>query len=349
MTDCEASLGEKPKRPLSAYNLFFQNERKKLLHTLPTRPQGKPRHSHGKCGFANMAKIIAKKWKNGEIDAQDRVLFEQMAQKERLRYKREMSEYKKQKLLALKSRKKNHVRSKEIQLESGHMLDNSSRSQDGVPSSELISYSSLVSFQEQPCPGSSSYNADEGAPGDGRSVSGQMLDNRSRSQDDVPSSELISYNSLVSFQEQPCPGSSSYNADEGAPGDGRSVSGQMLDNRSRSQDDVPSSEHSSYSSLASFQEQSRPGSSSCNDDESAPGDGRSVSESSSTPRPELSQEHLIAQVSHLIPANPSFPDDGHSDSNDLRIPGHSNLPIEQLARNLGDECVKLFIELFRLD
>ena len=296
MTDCEAGLGEKPKRPLSAYNLFFQSERKKLLHTLPTRPQGKPRHSHGKCGFANMAKIIAKKWKNGEIDAQDRVLFEQMAQKERLRYKREMSEYKKQKLLALKSRKKKQVRSNEIQLESGQMLDNSSRSQDGVPSSELISYSSLVSFQEQPCPGSSSYNADEGAPGDGRSVSGQMLDNRSRSQDDVPSSEL-----------------------------------------------------SSYSSLASFQEQSRPGSSSCNDDEGAPGDGRSVSESSSTPRPELTQEHLIAQVSHLIPANHSFPDGGHSDSNDPRIPGHSNLPIEQLARNLGDECVKLFIELFRLD
>ena len=296
MTDCEAGLGEKPKRPLSAYNLFFQNERKKLLHTLPTRPQGKPRHSHGKCGFANMAKIIAKKWKNGEIDAQDRVLFEQMAQKERLRYKREMSEYKKQKLLALKSRKKKQVRSKDIQLESGQMLDNRSRSQDGVPSSDLISYSSLVSFQEQPCPGSSSYNADEGAHGDGRSVSGQMLDRRSRSQDDIPSSEL-----------------------------------------------------SSYSSLASFQEQSRPGSSSCNDDESAPGDGRSVSESSSTPRPELSQEHLIAQVSHLIPANPSFPDGGRSDSNDPRIPEHSNLPIEQLARNLGDDCVKLFIELFRLD
>ena len=296
MTDCEAGLGGKPKRPLSAYNLFFQNERKKLLHTLPTRPQGEPRHSHGKCGFANMAKIIAKKWKIGEIDAQDRVLFEQMAQKERLRYKREMSEYKKQKLLALKSRKKNHVRSKEIQLESGHMLDNSSRSQDGVPSSELISYSSLVSFQEQPCPGSSSYNADEGAPGDGRSVSGQMLDNSSRSQDDVSSSELSSYSSLVSFPEQSRPGSSSYNADE--------------------------------SSL---------------------GDGRSVSESSSTPRPELSQEHLIARVRHLIPANPSFPDDGHSHGNDPRTPGHLDDPIEQLARNLGGECVKIIIELFQLD
>ena len=229
------------------------------------------------------------------------------------------------------------------------MLDNSSNSQYGVPSSELILYSSLVSLQEQPCPGSSSYNADEGAPLDGHSMFSQMLDNRSRSQDDVPSSELILYSSLVSFQEQPCPGSSSYNADEGAPGDGRSVSGQMLDNSSRSQDDVPSSELSLYSSLASFQEQSRPGSSTCNDNESAPGDGHSVSKSSITPRPELLQEHLIAQVSHLIPANPSLPDGGHSDSNDPRMPGHSNLPIEQLARNLGDECMRLFIELFRLD
>ena len=34
----------RPTRPLSAYNLFFQAERKKMLDVLPVRAKGKPRH-----------------------------------------------------------------------------------------------------------------------------------------------------------------------------------------------------------------------------------------------------------------------------------------------------------------
>ena len=95
----------KPKRPLSAYNFFFQNERKKLLNTMPTRPQGKPRRSHGKCGFAQMAKIIAKKWSDNEIDPKEKSCFEELVRKEKLRYKKEMALYKKRRVLKQRERK----------------------------------------------------------------------------------------------------------------------------------------------------------------------------------------------------------------------------------------------------
>ncbi|KAL7576211.1 hypothetical protein ACA910_013694 [Epithemia clementina (nom. ined.)] len=74
--ELQNAIGHKPKRPLSAYNFFFQSERQTLLRTLPIRPEGKPRHSHGKCGFANMAKIIAKKWNNREMHPQDCIRFQ---------------------------------------------------------------------------------------------------------------------------------------------------------------------------------------------------------------------------------------------------------------------------------
>ena len=36
----------RPTRPLSAYNLFFQAERKNMLDVLPVRAKGKPRHRY---------------------------------------------------------------------------------------------------------------------------------------------------------------------------------------------------------------------------------------------------------------------------------------------------------------
>ncbi|KAL7566623.1 hypothetical protein ACA910_003460 [Epithemia clementina (nom. ined.)] len=90
-----AMLGPpKPKRPLSAYNFFFQSERQKLLQSLPTRPEGKPRRSHGKCDFASMAKFIAKKWNEDDMEPQDRIHFEHLARQEKLRYKIQMAAYK---------------------------------------------------------------------------------------------------------------------------------------------------------------------------------------------------------------------------------------------------------------
>uniref|UniRef100_A0A7S2YGL6 HMG box domain-containing protein n=1 Tax=Entomoneis paludosa TaxID=265537 RepID=A0A7S2YGL6_9STRA len=91
-TEEEAAL-ERPRRPLSAYNLFFKFERQQLLNERPVRAEGAPRRSHGKMGFANMAKTIAAKWNN--IDPESKRHFTVLARQEKLRYKKALAEWKK--------------------------------------------------------------------------------------------------------------------------------------------------------------------------------------------------------------------------------------------------------------
>ena len=85
-------VDEKPKRPLSAYNFFFQSERRKLLANRPVRPEGAPRHGHGKMGFADMARTIASKW--NKIDCVSKKEYEDLAKVEKLRYKTRLAEWK---------------------------------------------------------------------------------------------------------------------------------------------------------------------------------------------------------------------------------------------------------------
>jgi hypothetical protein len=93
---------DKPKRPLSAYNLFFKDERKKILAAIPTKTEdgedkeeeldeeGKKRKKapHGKIGFENLAKIIGQRWQKLEPDRIEH--YKKLAAVDMKRYKEQM-------------------------------------------------------------------------------------------------------------------------------------------------------------------------------------------------------------------------------------------------------------------
>ena len=73
-----------PKRPLSAYNLYFQSERAKILETGETG-------EGGKLGFEGLGKIIGSKWR--VLSSSERKKYDKLADKDSARYRREMKDY----------------------------------------------------------------------------------------------------------------------------------------------------------------------------------------------------------------------------------------------------------------
>lgn len=77
---------EKPKRPLTAYNFFFQEQRQKLLDEFPAPKKGKRggKRSHGRVGFAELAHLVSNKWRS--ITAMERLPYDELAVKEKMRF-----------------------------------------------------------------------------------------------------------------------------------------------------------------------------------------------------------------------------------------------------------------------
>jgi HMG-box domain len=100
----------KPTKNLSAYNFYFKDQRRKMLEKLPIRPEGKPRRSHGKIGFSEMAKTIAAGWKS--IDPESRSHYEYLAKQDKERYVRELEQWKGQQQVLDQSKLSRYLHSK---------------------------------------------------------------------------------------------------------------------------------------------------------------------------------------------------------------------------------------------
>jgi len=100
---------DKPKRPLSAYNFFFKEEREKILKivlaedpkTVENDPEsedfindemmGRLKKDGGKVSFEEMGKLIGQRWKN--IDPDRLSKYSELAAEDTERYKKEMQSY----------------------------------------------------------------------------------------------------------------------------------------------------------------------------------------------------------------------------------------------------------------
>lgn len=87
----------KPNRPLSAYNLYFQKERAIMLGDAAEKSDQEPgkkrvhRKTHGKIGFAEMAKIIGGKWK--KLPEEEKEEFVKVAVELKEKYAKDLAEW----------------------------------------------------------------------------------------------------------------------------------------------------------------------------------------------------------------------------------------------------------------
>lgn len=80
-----------PKRPLSAYNIFFHDERKRIASQNATADVQSTSASRSPIGFAGLAQAVAGKWKT--LGSSSRAYYEAEAAKEQLRYRLEVDKW----------------------------------------------------------------------------------------------------------------------------------------------------------------------------------------------------------------------------------------------------------------
>mmetsp|Transcript_9056 Transcript_9056/g.17077 ORF Transcript_9056/g.17077 Transcript_9056/m.17077 type:complete len:386 (-) Transcript_9056:164-1321(-) len=124
-----------PRRPLSAYNIFFQEQRALIIGTKPPCLDNRPkmttasphferkkrahRRTHGKISFSDLAKAIGKKW--NELSEEGRSTYVESAAKEKARYQEELKIYKrKREETATKHQDNNVKRTSLLYQESQH-------------------------------------------------------------------------------------------------------------------------------------------------------------------------------------------------------------------------------------
>jgi len=82
----------KPTRPLSAYNLFYRDERVKWLAETAQGDQSKnSKQIEPKNRFLDMGKAISGRWRL--LSGEERIKYEEVAQEDKKRYDKEMTEY----------------------------------------------------------------------------------------------------------------------------------------------------------------------------------------------------------------------------------------------------------------
>jgi len=85
----EQSKKNRPKRALTAYNLFFKEQREQILGDFCRSLHAE--HSHHRIGFEEMGRLIGQRWQ--KLDRHLRRRYEARAQADKGRYKEELAEY----------------------------------------------------------------------------------------------------------------------------------------------------------------------------------------------------------------------------------------------------------------